>query len=309
MKILRRILTCVCVLCLSLASASCTGLGSMSYDNAENYSVGDTSFTQPIENIDVDWVSGKVKVVTHSEEVVSLTEKTDFSASDDMRVHWWLDETTLRIRFCASGMGMSIFGYGRKELTIKIPDSITLSDLTVKTSSADFGAENIKTKNFSVTTSSGGIDVSCRSETVDLDSVSGSVRLDQKGKALTAEVNTTSGAIKTNFEQCEKVNLGSVSGKIEVVADEIERITVDSTSGQIDCSLVAFKKCNLKAVSGSVNLFLPENAEFVAEVNSTSGDFTSDFALKKDGNVYTCGNGDARIDLSTTSGNVAVKEI
>ena len=59
-------------------------------------------------------VSGKVNIVTHSDSSVLLSEETDYSKTDDMRVHWWLDGTTLRVRCSAPGVRFSVFNHGKK---------------------------------------------------------------------------------------------------------------------------------------------------------------------------------------------------
>ena len=329
MKVIKSILICMGVICLALGVTACSGFGSMKYENAENYSVGDTSFTETIENIDVDWVSGKVKIATHADESVLLTEKTDFAATEDMRVHWWLDGETLRVKFCASGMGISIFGYGQKELTITIPETAVLAEIKVSTSSADFSTEEINANKISVSTSSGSMNVSCQSDKINLNSMSGNIKIKQSKKANSVDIDTSSGKIEANINQCEDVYLDSVSGKIEanvtecnraeinttsggikVIGNKIEKATIKSTSGTIECRLKEdFKKCTLNAISGEINLFLPGGIGFVANVNSTSGSFNSDFALKRNGNTYTCNDGSAQIDLTTTSGNISVKEL
>ena len=70
-----------------------------------------------IENIEVDWQSGSVSIASHSESTFLLSEKTGDGISDDFRVHWWLEGTTLHVKYAASGASMQLFGAWHKDLT------------------------------------------------------------------------------------------------------------------------------------------------------------------------------------------------
>ena len=84
----------------------CAASGLVTYANSEKYSVGDAKFTEKIENIEIDWASGSVSIVSHPENTFLLSEKTDDGIPEKLRVHWWLDGTTLHVRFSAPGASL-----------------------------------------------------------------------------------------------------------------------------------------------------------------------------------------------------------
>ena len=73
----------------------CSYFGSVTYADSDKYTIGDAEITDKIENIEIDWPSGSVSVVSHSENMLTLSEKAEDDISDELRLHWWLEDTTL----------------------------------------------------------------------------------------------------------------------------------------------------------------------------------------------------------------------
>ena len=84
----------------------------------------------------------------------------------------------------------------------------------------------------------------------------------------------------------------------------MKQAKLGSTSGDISVRLAAFERLDVDATSGGVTAALPSEPGFRAEIDVTSGDFTSDIALKRDGNLYACGDESAEVRIHTTSGDV-----
>lgn len=309
MKLTKFVVVCIGVAGLLLGITACSAGRTLPYANAECYSAGDTSFSEPIEHLDIDWVSGKVNIVTHSDSSVLLSEETDFSKTDDMRVHWWLDGTTLRVRFSAPGVRFSMFHHEKKELTIRIPETMNLAEITVNAASADVTVDGpIKAETFSVSTASGEMDISCESNEIDLGSASGDIKLEQIGKTALVQVHTASGNIESSFERCEKADFDSASGKIDVVANELSGFSANSASGDISCEMKkAVSKCEIRTVSGEITLGMPDDLGFTVKIDSVSGNFRSDLALKKDGKTYVYKDGSTEVFLKTTSGDMMIR--
>lgn len=279
------------------------------YANAEKYSVGDAEIADKIENIEINWASGSVNVVSHSEDTFLLSEKTGDGISDDLRMHWWLEGSTLHVKFAASGANLWLFRTGNKKLTLTVPETTSFNDITIKSASAEVNADGLVAEDLSVSTASGNMTISCTANTVKLGSASGNVELTQKGKAEKIGIDTASGKIVADLGQADQVELESASGKINVTAALVDSLSVKATSGAVSCEFEATpSECRLRAVSGEVTLILPDDPDFTAKISTASGDFESDFALKKDGNTYICGNGDGNIDIETASGDVSIRK-
>ena len=54
-------------------------------------------------------------------------------------------------------------------------------------------------------------------------------------------------------------------------------------------------------------LSMPNNLGFTVKIDSVSGDFRSDLALKKDGKTYVYKDGSAEVFLKTTSGDMMIR--
>lgn len=287
----------------------CSYFGSVTYTNSEKYSVGDAEITDKIENIEIDWPSGSVSVVSHSKDTFLLSEKAKDSISEDLRVHWWLEGTTLHVKFAASGASLRWFNSGHKELTLTVPEPPFFDNVVIRAASAEIEAINLAAETLSVSTASGNMDINCAANTISLNSASGNIQLDQKDKAGEVSIDTASGKINANLSRVDTASFESASGKIQVTAVSVNSISAKSTSGAVSCELEATpSECKLHAVSGEVTLNLPDDSDFTANISTTSGDFKSDFALKKDGSTYICGSGSAHIDIETTSGDVEIRK-
>lgn len=287
----------------------CSYFGSVTYTNSEKYSVGDAEITDKIENIEIDWPSGSVSVVSHSKDSFQVSEKAKDSISEDLRVHWWLEGTTLHVKFAASGASLRWFNTGHKELTLTVPEALSFDNVVIRAASAEIEAANLAAETLSVSTASGNMDINCAANTISLNSASGDIQLDQKDKAGEVSIDTASGRIDANLSRVDTASFESASGKIQVTAASVNSMSAKSTSGAVSCELEATpSECKLHAVSGEVTLNLPDDSDFTANISTTSGDFKSDFALKKDGSTYICGSGSAHIDIETTSGDVEIRK-
>ena len=286
MKMLRNAIVLVVIAAALLAMTACSGR--ISYANADKYSVGDASFDEPVEALDIDWASGSVTVTTHPGSEVLLTEKTDPTATDDMRVHWWLDGTTLRVRFAAPGVNLRLTGWGQKELTIALPEGRKLSGAAISTASASVEAGKLQADSLAVSTASGNMDILCDAEEITLGSASGSISLEQTGTAALARIKSS-------------------SGKISVTGAEIAELNAKTSSGSVSCTLTgAVGKCAVQTASGSVGLRLPENAGYTVKVSTSSGDFQSELPMKQDGKTYVYGDGSAEVSVKTSSGDIHI---
>lgn len=304
------LLTSVFLIAALPGISGCLITNTLNYSDAKKYSAGNATITDKVENIELDYLSGIVKIKTHTENTVIISEETPDGLKDDMRVHWWLDKTTLKIKYAASGTRQPIFGIWEKKLTLTLPESAIFSYVTVNLSSAELDTALIKTQNLDVKTVSGKADINCEAKNIDIESTSGRINLNANGDITDIAVQSTSGDIDAVFEKANKANFKSTSGRISIFANETNDAVLKTTSGAIFCAFSATpSKCKISSTSGKTTLKLPENADFDVKVNTTSGTFRSDFALVKNGNHYVCKNGNADIEIKTTSGDVFVQKI
>ncbi|MBS7316694.1 MAG: DUF4097 family beta strand repeat protein [Clostridiaceae bacterium] len=304
---LARIMLIVLAFTVLCCLSGCASFDSVTYANADQYTAGDAEITEKVENIEIDWLTGNVSVVPHSENTVLVSEKAEAGMPEELRVHWWLEGTTLRVKFAASGTGFRQFHAWHKDLIVTVPETLSLDDVVIQAASAEIEARDLAAETLSVSTASGDMDIYCTANTIRLKSASGNLQLTQQEQAREISMDTASGIINANLAHVDEAYFESSSGKINVTAASVDSFSAKTASGNITCALAPVPSvCKLHTVSGKVTLSLPADADFAASIRTTSGDVESDFALQKDGRTYICGSGSADIDIETTSGSIAI---
>ena len=108
------------------------------YENT-GYSVGEgTVYANEITSIDVDWLDGKVELISCEDAYLSISEQATETLAESAQVHWMLsaDGKTLLIKHRESGW---FFGNAtEKTLTVRIPKRMLsqLTELSVKAEEA-----------------------------------------------------------------------------------------------------------------------------------------------------------------------------
>ena len=297
------------------------------YANANKYTVGNTTVTGAVEILDVDWTAGKVNIEYHDGEGVTVSETANRTLNEDDKLRWWLDGTTLHIRYAKSGFRIS-FNL-EKELTVSLPAGTVLKKADISATSADLNipglaADEIRlgstsgdisavtvTDKLTASSTSGSITVR-QGDTigaVDLGSTSGSISCTLGANAASVSAGSTSGSISLSVAgSVETVKLGSTSGSLYPELASVGKAELSSTSGGVSGSFSVFKDVDIGTTSGKVTLKLNPEPGFTCKVSSVSGDFTTSLSLTKDGNTYTCGDGSGRISIGTTSGDILLEK-
>ena len=301
-----------------------TTAAGIEYANADKYSVGGTTVTGAVDSLFIDWTSGEVNIEYHKGEGVLISETSEKKLSEDDKLRWWLDGTTLRIRYAKSGFRIS-FNL-EKQLTVSLPEGTVLKSADISSTSGDLkipylAADELRlgstsgsvtavtaAKNLAASSTSGDVDVRQTEDigTADLDSTSGSISC-ELGNVKTLTANSTSGAIRATVSgTAGTVKLGSTSGNIYPEIASADSVEISSTSGSVSGGVAAFAGMKVGSTSGSVALRLPAEPGFTLKAGTTSGTFTSDIPLSQNKDTYTCGDGSARGEISTTSGNIQI---
>ena len=302
------VILCIAIVLVTvLCVTGCSFHSLLSYSDAEKYTAGSTSISDKVESIDIDWISGNVNLVTCSDTSLSVKEETDSSADEALRVHWWLDGTTLRIKYSKSGVRTNLFGTLKKDLTISIPESASISDITVNSVAAGVKTDKITSDKLMIKTASGNVDSLCTAKEITIKSASGSIVLNQTGNSEQITAETASGKIESTIENTGKGEFRSASGKIGISAKKISELYSNAVSGNITLKLdTAPNNCSLRTVSGDINLDFSKEVGFTASTETLSGKFSSDLAMKTQAGKYIYGDGSADLFFKTTSGNISV---
>ncbi len=327
-----KILTIALIACLVLLAAGSWMMfgksAGISLANADQYTAGDAEITDPVENLDVEWTAGKVTVKYHEGEGIRISETCRQALAEDRKMQWWLDGTTLRIRYEKSGFRLFSFGDAEKHLTISLPEGAELKDVKIATTSGDQVIPDLKAESVSIRSTSGDVDAAVRTGELTGGSTSGSVKIRVAGDCGNVQMSTTSGGIALEIEnakeiraestsggvalalsgKADNVKLGSTSGGIACTAAEVKKADISSTSGGIAVDFGAAEELKIHCTSGGIRAALPKEPGFTCKVSTTSGDFNTSMALEKNGNTYSCGDGSGKYEISATSGDVTIEE-
>ncbi len=262
----------------------------------------------PDATVDVSNVQGSVDVTAWDRNEVELTgtlesdkDKLEFEATDRM----------VRIE-----VNRPEGKYHDSEddaiLTLRVPKG---ARLVIDTVSADITVGGVGGEQ-RLESVSGTIETQAYDAPMSLRSVSGEVMvMGNQGKALVSTENvsgsTTASGIRGGYEG------QAVSGSINAKVAAAERLRVSSVSGDVEihADLTSAARVEMESISGVIALTLkpPVNADF--EIESFSGDIENCFGPHaRDKNRYspgselnfTQGNGGARVEIQTLSGEINV---
>ena len=319
----------VVLLCLVSGTYSIFGgkvsIGLAAFANADKYTVGDTEITSTVENLDIDWTSGKVNIEYHAGSGVSVSETANRDTSEDEKLRWWLDGTTLRIKYAKPQL--TIFNNLKKTLTVSLPEGIVLKNVDIDTTSADIGVPSMTADEIKFDTTSGDVNAVITAKKLSASSTSGDLNVRQDSDINTAHFSSTSGALAFTVPSAEKISMESTSGDISVTVPRTvgdlnldstsgsikpdiantDKAKFSSTSGDITATLVSFKDLNVDVTSGDVTLKLPEISGFTLDLDARPSKLKSSLAMVKKGDdQYVFGDGSARLRIDTTSGDVHI---
>ena len=144
-------------------------------------------------------------------------------------------------------------------------------------------------------------------DSIEISAVSAMVTVDLPEVGETT-VETVSGDIMVRHIRSQEISLTTVSGYacFEGICKELD---CESVSG--NCKVILSDKANnisMESVSGNLDMMLPQQCGFSAELESASGDIGSTFPTHVSGHTYTYGNGRMRIEAQTVSGNICIYE-
>ncbi len=195
-----------------------------------------------IREIDLNWASGSVLVKPYSGDRLILRESE--VDSEAKRLRWKLENGTLTIHECKNGITLS--GSLKKTLELLIPEeSAALDKLECDSASAAVQIEGLTVAELDIDTASGNVMMkNCRVETLDFDAASaelhaencslgefsadtasGSVTL--SGSVNAVEMDTVSGSLKVETEVTpRKVEMEAVSGGCLLILPENAGFTI-----------------------------------------------------------------------------------
>ena len=127
------------------------------YDNAKKYSVGGGSVTGTVTNVEIDWVAGDVNVEYGDVSAVTFSETSEDTIADDVTLRYWLENTTLHIKYAKSGLKLTNEKAPDKNLKVVLPSSLVLNELELDSVEANVQINGIKANEVDIESIAGNV--------------------------------------------------------------------------------------------------------------------------------------------------------
>ena len=320
------------------------GVGYGKYSNADRYSVGNFTYSaEQVSSIDMDWVKGDITFVVTDGDTLSVTETSD-NLEDKKKIHWYIDGSTLMIKFWQSGLHGTVNSTD-KRVTVEIPQS--LESFVVYNTSGNINAQALSAASVYVGTTSGDIKIDAvtaegkakiestsgkvgvgeiNGSEVQVDTTSGDIELSKVASAGKVSVDSTSGDIKINELKGVSASVDTTSGDITVSSAVVEgEYRIDTTSGSLNIGKINAGSLALDTTSGDANIVIEKLGS--GRIDSTSGDISlsslgQGLTVKFDtssgklvtvkehtvsGKSYIFGDGECKLTIDTSSGDLLVR--
>lgn len=267
-------------------SFSFEGTGNIQYENAERYTSGNGQ-ASGIRHLDIEWSAGSVTVEPYEGSEVRFEENGSDSLQADDRLHYWVDGSTLHIRFRKAGQ-YQLKDMRFKQLLVQVPAHGNLDEVEVGSISADLKL----------------LRLSCHE--MDAESTSGEVEVNSVN-CNECSIETVSGDIVLTNVSCRELSAESTSGEIRAEGKLAPDLSVETVSGDIKLSPgIETTRIETESTSGNTLIRLPKQSGFVLDAETTSGKVSCDFPVIIKGTQYQYGNGEIRMSAESISGDIHI---
>lgn len=256
------------------------------YANADKYTAGAFTYdAASVKRIELDWAAGDV-TLKNGTGTLSVSESGGENLSTSERLHWWLDGTTLRIKYCESGFS-HVIRSKNKHLTLELPETV---DLKINIASGSVRAETLTVATLDLNTASGGVDVTTLTcNETKIDSASGGVRIGTAAVKNALRADLASGGFTVDRVSAQTVKLDTASGGVSLGLDAVGTVDIDAASGKITLKL-------FDTASGAT-----------IRLKQLSGTFDCKLSMTAEGKTYKIGSGAIQINIDSASGGVVVE--
>ena len=231
-----------------------------------------------------------------------------------------------RVKVRGSGKGLELWA----DVTVRVPSGGRLEivhgvgelfaenvdgDLELATRSGNVTADRTR-GDISVATGSGDVGLSqIDSDSVEIATGSGSIKIrDSRGGEI--ELASGSGEIFLSALQARSIEVGTGSGDITAKEIDAEEIEMGTGSGDVTLDLwqMGRGKCEIGTGSGDIELTVASGMSVDIHAETSDGKVLVDlgaaeFSKRDDDEIrLTVGNGDARVELGTGSGDIRIRD-
>lgn len=201
---------------------------------------------------------------------------------------------------------------GDSELRVTLPVG---ASLTVESVSASVGVRGVAGKQLTIDNVSGDVTVDTGATEIAIDTVSGDQRV--SARSVDVSLETVSGDVELSGEPNGRINLEAVSGNLRLDSSAAaKQVHAGVVSGDVELrtGLQSGGRITAESLSGNVELIIPngtsakvEASSFSGTIQSTKGDVDTEEHGPGSSLHTTFGSGDGRIELETFSGDLTLR--
>ena len=224
---------------LSLTLLGSCGINKYRYEDHERYTSGsDFTLTEEVKEIEVNWINGDITIVQGETTSISVKEEN----YEDHPLYYFLDGTTLNIKYVEYGTSNSEINALEKDLTIMIPT--TLPD-------------------------------------IEIDMINGECNFALQTLCNDVTVNLINGNINICSISADEIELDTVNGNINIESINATSLSIDKVNGNSNIkNITKAISIDINAVNGIDTICVPESLGYKVEHDSI-GTFTSDYDNSK----------------------------
>jgi DUF4097 and DUF4098 domain-containing protein YvlB len=265
----------------------------------------DTSFTfDRGGRVQLGIVSGEIRVVAGTTDQIRIVASTERGRLESSLSRG-------RVSIEARSVGGRL-GATRYELTVPVGTEVHANsisgDISIRGTKAQVEASSI----------SGDVRVEDATDGSDFGSISG--RLELTGVSGRTEVSTVSADIRIDGISGD-LKVSGVSAEISIRRGTLNRLRAETVSGDItyDGTFAPDGDYQFNAHSGEILFSIPSNGGAALELETWSGDISTDFPLtlqpgegvgrRNRRMQFTIGSGGARISAETFSGDITIRRV
>ena len=231
------------------------------------YTLGGTDVVQlnGFRSIDIEWISGSVTVELYDGEGIELKESLADGGAVSVPMEWRVDEDDSTLDILSQPKLLSVSE--EKHLTVKLPRSMILHELDVETVSAAVSVDLTDEDTLTL-------------DELDITSVSGTVHVNA-ANAGEISLSTTSGTISGSV-RTQNLEADSISGSVELTLDVLPtELDMETTSGPVTLTIPAGDTApslfvEFRTTSGKFSSDVPVThlKDALWELKTVSGDVT-----------------------------------
>lgn len=226
--------------------------------------------TTQIQNIEIVWVAGSI-TIHRSDSLSSIQVYEMCPSGSDYQMVMKQSGQTLKIQYCEESMKFPSFGIDidvSKDLVITVPKNWNCNHLEIDAAATEVNIHDLTINE------------------LNFDGASGNLVLDN--------CNIT------------ELDIDTASGDVEFVGT-LEHLDFDAASAKFCGEFFTVPRTlDMDSMSGDLELVLPPDSGFELNLDTMSGSFDTDFTFGKHDNLYICGDGNCKINVSALSGDVSI---